>query len=486
MGNPTHENMDDNYDSLSLYVRAYIRLLSLLLSFLLLNFALVFPVWAAPPTIFIDNPRQGKVLSGIVSWFGWAVGETQPIRDVQFFFDGGNKGLTVGYGGEREDVAATYPNVTDANRSGFAVALNTRLLTNGPHTLDVVATNTNGETATTSVDFLVSNAPGMENPTSVVVNVMSAQFDAMSPTEIMLTGVNINGQPFDTVLKFDPSSNHFVMTSFVEDYDGDGLPDDPPTLIGAGDIAQCGPGTEATARLLDQIEGTIFTTGDNAYDKGKMSEFLSCYEPTWGRHKDRTRPSPGNHEYKPSGATPYYEYFGENAGPAGRGYYSYDVGAWHVISLNSNISAKAGSAQVKWLREDLDTNPTTCTIAYWHHPVFSSGKHGNQGHMREVWRVLYEFGADVVVNGHDHIYERFAPQTPDGEFDPVAGMREFVVGTGGKNLRGFGKSRANSQVRDNSTFGVLKLTLQETSYDWEFVPIAGGGFTDHGSDKCVF
>ncbi len=196
MGNPTHENVANNYDPLSLYARVYIRLLSLLF----LNLAFVFPVWATPPAIFIDNPSHGKVLSGIVSCFGWAVGETHSIRDVQFFIDGGNKGLAIGYGGDREDVATAYPHVLDAKRSGFAVALNTRLLTNGPHTLDVVATNTNGETATISVDFLVSNAPGTENPSSVVLNVMSAQFDAMSPTEIMLTGVNLNGQPFDTVL----------------------------------------------------------------------------------------------------------------------------------------------------------------------------------------------------------------------------------------------------------------------------------------------
>lgn len=487
MWETTHENAGNNYETLSLYGRAYIRLLSLVL----LNLSLVFPVSATPPAVFIDNPSPGKVLSGIVSCYGWAVGETHPVQSVKFFIDGGSKGLAVGYGGDREDVADVYPAALAANRSGFAVAINTRLLTNGPHTLEVVVKNTNGEAASQVVDFSVSNAPGDENPTSVVVDVMGAQFDAVSPTELMVTGVGINGQPLDTLLTFDPSSNHFVMTSFVDDTDGDGLPDDPeasaPVLIGAGDIAKCGsPGAEATARLLDQMEGTIFTAGDHAYEKGKWEEFLSCYGPTWGRHKERTRPSPGNHDYKSSGASPYYEYFGENAGPAGRGYYSYDVGAWHVISLNSNISAKAGSAQVKWLREDLDANPTTCTLAYWHHPVFSSGDHGNDGHMREVWRVLYEFSADVVVNGHDHTYERFALQTPDGELDTIAGIREFVAGTGGKSLYGFKKTRANSQVRNSSTFGVLKLTLHETSYDWEFVPIAGSSFTDRGSDECVF
>jgi len=314
---------------------------------------------------------------------------------------------------------------------------------------------------------------------------------ALSPAELLLTDVNINGRLLETILKFDPSSNHFVMTSFVYDHDGDVFPDDltqsAPVLVGAGDIAKCGfPGAEATAKLLDQIEGTIFTTGDNAYEEGKTEEFLSCYDPTWGRHKDRTRPSPGNHEYKSSGATPYYNYFGEDAGPAGRGYYSYDLGAWHIVSLNSNIPAEEGSSQVLWLREDLTANPTPCVLAYWHHPVFSSGNHGNDSHMGEVWGVLYGFGVDVVVNGHDHIYERFAPQTPDGEFDPIMGIREFVVGTGGENLREFDEIRANSEVRDNSFFGVLKLTLHETRYEWEFVPVAGGTFSDIGTDECVF
>lgn len=265
------------------------------------------------------------------------------------------------------------------------------------------------------------------------------------------------------------------------------LPLDAPVLVGAGDIATCGsPGAEETAKLLDQIEGIVFTSGDNAYEEGKKQEYFSCYEPTWGRHKERTRPSPGNHKCKTSDAHPYFEYFEENAGPTGRGYYSYDAGTWHIVSLNSNISARAGSAQVRWLREDLATHPAKCTLACWHHPVFSSGKHGNDARRREVWRVLYEFGADVVVNGHDHIYERFAPQTPDGAFDEVKGIREFIVGTGGKSLYRFGTIRANSQVRDNSAFGVLKLTLHTTRYDWEFIPIAGHTFRDSGSDECVF
>jgi hypothetical protein len=264
-----------------------------------------------------------------------------------------------------------------------------------------------------------------------------------------------------------------------------------PVFVGAGDIAECWlgwvnwfGGAGATATLLDRIAGTVFTTGDHVYQDGTAEEFRNCYEPTWGRHKARTRPSPGNHDYNVPDAGPYYTYFGDLAGPPGRGYYSYDLGAWHVVSLNSNIVAEAGSEQERWLREDLAAHQTRCTLAYWHHPLFSSGRRGNRSHMRDIWRVLYEFGVDVVVNGHDHIYERFAPQTPDGETDAERGIREFIVGTGGSHLYHFEKIRPNSEVRDNSTYGVLKLTLHATSYDWEFIPVPGGTFRDAGSAAC--
>jgi acid phosphatase type 7 len=263
--------------------------------------------------------------------------------------------------------------------------------------------------------------------------------------------------------------------------------EDDPVFVGAGDIASCGlPNDEATAKLLDGIEGTMFTAGDNVYNSGTASEFQQCYEPTWGRHKKRTRPSPGNHDYGSLGAAPYFDYFGENAGPKGRGYYSFDLGAWHIISLNSNIAAGANSEQVKWLRDDLVQNKAVCTLAYWHHPLFSSGAHGNDPRMKEIWKVLYESGVDVVINGHDHTYERFAQQTPDGKADPGRGIREFVVGTGGAFLYAFRQvPNANSEVRHNLTFGVLKLTLHAESYDWEFVPVAGKTFTDSGATLCV-
>lgn len=262
-----------------------------------------------------------------------------------------------------------------------------------------------------------------------------------------------------------------------------------PVLAGAGDIADCGgSGDEATASLLDNISGTVFSAGDNAYADGTSSEFTDCYGPTWGRHKDRTHPSPGNHDYHTSGASGYYGYFGAAAGDPGKGYYSYDLGSWHVIALNSNCGnvggCGAGSQQEQWLRADLAAHPTTCTVAYWHHPRFSSGPHGSDGSLQPLWQALYDNGADVVVSGHDHDYERFAPQDPSGKADSARGIREFVVGTGGKSHYGIGSPIANSEVNNGGTFGVIKLTLHAAGYDWEFVPVAGQSFTDSGSTSC--
>ena len=238
---------------------------------------------------------------------------------------------------------------------------------------------------------------------------------------------------------------------------------------------------------MDSIPGTVFTAGDNAYANGTASEFANCYDPSWGRHKDRTRPAPGNHDYNSPGAAPYYDYFGANAGPAGRGYYSYDLGSWHIISLASSCSqaggCEAGSPQEQWLRADLASTSATCVVAYWHHARFSSSDgHGSDSRTQDLWQALYDFQADVVIQGHDHTYERFGKQDASGAADPN-GIRSFVVGTGGKSISGFGSPIANSEVR-GGTFGVLKLTLLATSYDWEFVPVAGATFSDAGSDSC--
>lgn len=261
-------------------------------------------------------------------------------------------------------------------------------------------------------------------------------------------------------------------------------------LVGAGDIASCDSGgDEVTAALLDEIPGTVFTTGDNVYPSGTAAQFADCYEPSWGRHKARTWPAPGNHDYGTTGASGYFDYFGALAGDPDGGYYSYDLGEWHIIALNSNCSAiggcGAGSPQEQWLRADLAAHPTVCTLAYWHHPRFSSGLHGSSTATQAFWQALYEYGADVVLNGHDHTYERFAPQDPNGGADPERGIRQFVVGTGGKSLYPFlGWPIANSEIRDDKTFGVLKLTLHPTSYTWEFVPEPGKAFTDSGSEPC--
>ena len=266
--------------------------------------------------------------------------------------------------------------------------------------------------------------------------------------------------------------------------------DQAAVLIGAGDIADCKDlsGAEATAKLLDHIPGTVFAAGDLAYPDGSKENFV-CYDQTWGRVKSRTRPAPGNHEFHSSGATPYFDYFGVAAGDPKTGYYCYELGTWHIIVLNSECKdvggCDAGSAQEKWLRADLKAHPAACTLAYWHKPLFSSGgAHGNDLTVKPLWDALYQADADVILGGHDHDYERFAPQTPDGAPDPKRGIREFVVGTGGKNHRPFGETKANSEVRDASAFGVLKLTLKSGSYEWQFIPEAGKTFTDSGSGTC--
>jgi hypothetical protein len=257
-------------------------------------------------------------------------------------------------------------------------------------------------------------------------------------------------------------------------------------IVGAGDITDCGnDNDEATAKLLDGIAGTVYTLGDNAYSDGTLTEYQQCYDPTWGRHKARTKPSPGNHDYHTSGASGYFTYFGSLAGPSGRGYYSYDLGDWHIISLNSEVSMSAGSTQEQWLRADLAASTKQCTLAYWHKPRFSSGtNHGSESAAQPLWQALYEFHAEIVLGGHEHNYERFAPQTPTGAADATNGIREFVVGTGGESHYTGNSPIANSQVFNGSTFGVLKLTLGAGTYSWQFVPVAGQSFTDSGSGTC--
>ena len=265
-----------------------------------------------------------------------------------------------------------------------------------------------------------------------------------------------------------------------------------PVLVGAGDIATCGDldGAEATAELIDKIPGTVFAVGDLAYPEGSDEQFANCYGRTWGRFKNRTRPAPGNHEYNSAGAGGYSRYFGGAAGDPQKAYYSYDLGSWHILALNSECEAIGGcgpgSPEGDWLRRDLAQHLGSCSLAYFHIPLFSSGKaHGNDPSVKALWQALYAAKAAVIISGHDHDYERFAPQNPEGKNDPKRGIREFVVGTGGKSThRVFDIPKPNSEVRNADTFGVLKLTLRRHSYDWQFIPQADKTFTDSGSGVC--
>ena len=281
-----------------------------------------------------------------------------------------------------------------------------------------------------------------------------------------------------------------------------------PVIAAAGDIA-CDPSTtspddavdravlqkgsscrmKATSDLLVSMRPTaVLALGDLQYHEGTLAAFQQSYAPTWGRVKAITHPAVGNHEYSTRAAVGYYRYFGAAAGDPTKGYYSYDIGAWHLIVLNSNCEqvggCQAGSPQEQWLRADLAAHPTACTLAYWHHPRFSSGPHGSDPAYDAFWQGLYQGGAEIVLNGHDHDYERFAPQDPYGRADPAHGLREFVVGTGGRSHYRFTTVLPHSEVRNDDTFGVLTLTLHADSYDWRFIPEADKTFTDLGRGAC--
>jgi len=289
-----------------------------------------------------------------------------------------------------------------------------------------------------------------------------------------------------TTTTLDPTTTTLDPTTTTAAAGGD------PTIAAAGDIACdssiAGSTTchqAATSDLL--IAGNLTAVlglGDHQYPSGALADFRAYYDPTWGRVKDKTYPAPGNHEYGSSDASGYFAYFGERAGPSGRGYYSFDAGSWHLISLNSEISTAVGSPQETWLKADLASNSQRCTLAYWHKPMFSSGPHGNNPSVKPLWDALYAAGADLALAGHDHDYERFAPQTPSGSADAARGIREFVVGTGGKEHYSISSTKPNSQVHNTDTFGVLQLTLHADSYDWEFLPEAGKTFTDSGTSSC--
>jgi hypothetical protein len=270
-------------------------------------------------------------------------------------------------------------------------------------------------------------------------------------------------------------------------------PPRPPSgkvIVAVGDIASCSStDDEATANLVGGIKGsTVLTLGDEAYPEGTTEEFDKCYKPTWGRFEDRTKPVPGNHEYNTKEAKGYFNYFGKVAGEPDKGYYSYDLDGWHIVALNSNceeVGCGASSPQVRWLEADLAKDAKSCTLAYFHYPLFSSGEYRPGIHeVKPLWEALYAADADVVLNGHDHNYQRFAPQDPNGKADPKRGIREFVVGTGGRSLYPIGEPIANSEVDNDETYGVLTLAPHPDDYEWRFLPVEGETFTDSGSARC--
>jgi chitodextrinase len=257
-----------------------------------------------------------------------------------------------------------------------------------------------------------------------------------------------------------------------------------PVIAIAGDIAGDGTGDTATALLLDSLgANAVLTAGDNAYDDGSSAQYTQYYDPTWGRHKSLTHPTPGNHEYHTSGASGYFGYFGSRAGTAGQGWYSYDLGSWHLIALNSEVSHGATSAQVTWLKNDLAATGAPCVLAYWHKPRFTAGNYSDMSEFQPFWDALYAANAEVVVNGHDHNYQRYAPMTPTGVRDGARGIREFVAGTGGRSHYGL-RADSRREAGNDTSYGVLKLTLRTAGYDWQFIPEAGKTFTDSGSGSC--
>lgn len=268
--------------------------------------------------------------------------------------------------------------------------------------------------------------------------------------------------------------------------------DDGLVVLAAGDIAVCNlPGDEATAAILDEQvkqhpNAIVLALGDTVYPDGTAEDFQNCYAPTWGRHKKRTYPTVGNHEYVTRGAQGYFDYFGFRAAPEGLSYYAVRKGDWLLIALNSNIDGRIESYQGEWLKKTLQDHPTTCALAFWHHPLFSS--HEQRDRPRDLgafWQILYEAGAELVLNGHIHIYERFAPLTPDGKRDDPRGMIQFTVGTGGASLNKPPKRiDPRSEALFMESWGVLKLTLFADRYTWEFLPTGGVTFRDSGEAKC--
>ena len=264
---------------------------------------------------------------------------------------------------------------------------------------------------------------------------------------------------------------------------GGGRAGETVTVIGVGDIAVCGRAEVGqVARLVSTLQGQLLLAGDLAYFQGTAAQFRDCFDPAWGQFRGRWHAVPGNHEYESAGAAPYFAYFGAAAGPSGTGYYSLTLGHWLILMLNSNLPAGRGSPQWNYVREELQAQRTPCTMAVWHHPVFSSGPNGANAAMRDMWALLEDAGAEVILNGHDHLYERFARQRSDGVADSTGGIRQFTAGTGGADLYDFVRSAPNSEERI-MRYGVIRFTLRPAQVEWEFITL-DGSVADRGLDTC--
>lgn len=351
---------------------------------------------------------------------------------------------------------------------------------------------------------------------SVTATRLASRESPNSPTLLLTTSLELSPSPPDSTGGSPPrsppdSASGSMTPSPPTSVGGSVSPSPPPrtrsdpspsprpgqfVVMGAGDIACEPPSLPApstchefyTSELLTSAD-LVLTFGDNQYQDGALGKFLGSYHRSWGRFKAKTRPAVGNHDYLTPGAAGYFDYFGSLAGERGKGYYSFDAGGWHFVALNSECSdvggCGPGSPQYEWLRADLSASTAQCTAAYWHHPRFSAGKYHDDPRYQPFWELLYADAAEVVMSGHDHNYQRYAPMTPEGLRNDAFGMRQFVVGTGGKNHYPVDSLAVpNREVANDSTYGVLKLTLRSDGYDWAFVPAVGGSFTDAGSGVC--
>lgn len=418
--------------------------------------------------------------------------------------------------GDTADGCSMVDRWTQANRSRFYVVLKVfsgyRHCGNQPNSWHqyapaVRADSQVGYSYSVSPGFRLrsESTPRLSRDLTAFASAVQAMAASNAPFQLVTTFNEWGeGTAVEPAQEWASSSTEGAYLDILHQYlGGTSVPVTDPVITAAGDIAcdpadgnfKAGAGSSSACRMkaTSDILGTvpnlagILTLGDNQYEQGQLDNYNVSYAPTWGRYVDKTFPTPGNHEYMTSAAAGYYQYFGQRAGDPSKGYYSYDIGKWHLVALNGNCTEAGGcgktSPQVTWLTWDLAANPTACTLAYWHQPRFSSGEHGNNANYDTLWRALDAAGVEIVLNGHDHDYERFHPQNPDGVATPT-GIREFVVGTGGKSHYGFSTIAANSAARNGDTFGLLQLALHPTSYDWQFLAESGKNFTDRGTTAC--